>query len=125
MFGRSARPIRVQVFGKTDLGRSRDHNEDRFLVADLTRRDPSLQPQVRQHDLGERGSLFVVADGMGGAAAGELASEMATETIYQHLTKAWNAEEEATPQRFAYRLKEAVEVANASIHAHAKAHPEV
>ena len=30
-----------------------------------------------------------------------------------------------TPQRFAYRLKEAVEVANASIHSHAKAHPEV
>ena len=121
----SKKSIRVQVFGKTDLGRSRDHNEDRFLVADLTRRDPSLWPQVRQHDLGERGSLFVVADGMGGAAAGELASEMATETIYQHLVRTWNAEERLTPQRFAYRLKEAIEVANSSIHAHAKAHPEV
>jgi protein phosphatase len=121
----SKKSIRVQVFGKTDLGRSRDHNEDRFLVADLTRKDPSLQPQVRQHDLGERGSLFVVADGMGGAAAGELASEMATETIYQHLVRTWNAEEQITPQRFAYRLKEAIEVANSSIHAHAKAHPAV
>jgi PPM family protein phosphatase len=121
----SKRSIRVQVFGKTDLGRSRDHNEDSFLVADLTRKDPSLQPQVRRHDLGERGSLFVVADGMGGAAAGELASEMATATIYQHLVRTWNAEEELTPQRFAYRLKEAIEVANSSIHAHAKAHPEV
>src|SRR5258705_1298575 len=125
MFGRSAKPIRVQVFGKTDVGRSREHNEDRFLVADLTRKDASLQPQVRQHDLGERGSLFVVADGMGGAAAGELASQMATDTIFAHLLKAWNAEMEATPQRFAHRLKEAVEVANANIHAHAKAHPEV
>ena len=125
MFGRSAKPIRVQVFGKTDVGRSREHNEDRFLVADLTRKDASLQPQVRQHDLGERGSLFVVADGMGGAAAGELASQMATDTIFAHLVKAWNAETEATPQRFAHRLKEAVEVANANIHAHAKAHPEV
>src|SRR2546425_268493 len=124
MFGRS-RPIRVEVFAKTDLGRTRDHNEDRFLVADLTRKDASLQPQVRQHDLGERGSLFVVADGMGGAAAGELASQMATDTIFAHLLKAWNAETEATPQRFAHRLKEAVEVANANIHAHAKAHPEV
>jgi PPM family protein phosphatase len=124
LFG-SKKPIRVQVFAKTDQGRTRDHNEDRFLVADLGRRDTSLQPQLRQHDLGERGSVFVVADGMGGAAAGELASQMATETIYQHLTKAWIAEEDATPQRFAYRLKEAVEVANASIHAHAKAHPEV
>src|ERR1700694_1165974 len=126
MFGRSSsKPIRVEVFGKTALGRTRDHNEDRFLVADLTRRTASLQPQVRQHDIGERGSLFVVADGMGGAAAGELASEMATDIIYAHLVKTWNAEEELTPQRFAYRLKEAVEVANSSIHAHAKAHPEV
>src|SRR6266404_2785645 len=124
MFGRS-RPIRVEVFAKTDLGRSRDHNEDRFLVADLTRKTASLQPDVRQHDVGPRGTLLVVADGMGGAAAGEVASEMATDTIYAHLLKTWNAEHEATPQRFAYRLKEAVEVANASIHAHAKAHPEV
>ena len=125
MFGRSAKPIRVEVFGKTDLGRTRDHNEDRFLVADLSRKTASLLPDVRQHDIGPRGTLLVVADGMGGAAAGELASEMATDTIYAHLLKTWNAENEVTPQRFAYRLKEAVEVANASIHAHAKAHPEV
>jgi serine/threonine protein phosphatase PrpC len=124
MFGRS-KPIRVEVFGKTDLGRAREHNEDRFLVADLTKKAASLQPEVRQHDIGPRGTLFVVADGMGGAAAGEVASEMATDTIYSHLMKTWNAEDEATPQRFAYRLKEAVEVANSSIHAHAKAHPEV
>ena len=124
MFGRN-KAIRVEVFGKTDLGRTRDHNEDRFLVADLTRKAASLLPDVRQHDIGPRGTLFVVADGMGGAAAGELASEMATDTIYAHLVKTWNAEHEVTPQRFAYRLKEAVEVANASIHAHAKAHPEV
>jgi protein phosphatase len=124
MFGRS-RPVRVEVFGKTDLGRTRDHNEDRFLVADLTRKAASLLPDVRQHDIGPRGTLLVVADGMGGAAAGEVASEMATDTIYSHLVKTWNDEDEVTPQRFAFRLKEAVEVANASIHAHAKAHPEV
>ena len=125
MFGRSAKPVKVQVFGKTDLGRTRDHNEDAFLVADLTRKDASLQPTVRQHEIADRGSLFVVADGMGGAAAGELASQMATETIFQHLSRTWSEDEEQTPQRFAYRLKEAVEVANDTIHAHAKAHPEV
>src|SRR6266702_3949541 len=125
MFGRSSKPIKVQVFAKTDLGKTRDHNEDRFLVADLTRREASLLPNVREHDVGERGSLFVVADGMGGAAAGELASEMATETIYQQMLRAWGGERETTPQRFAYRLKEAVEVANGHIHAYAKAHPDV
>jgi PPM family protein phosphatase len=125
MFGRSAKPIKVQVFAKTDQGKTRDHNEDRFLVADLTRQDASLQAAVREHEVGERGSLFVVADGMGGAAAGELASEMATDTIYAHLVKIWAGDREATAQKFAYRLKEAVEVANAHIHSYAKAHPEV
>src|SRR3989440_2552295 len=124
VFGRSAKPIRVEVFAKSDLGRTRDHNEDKFLVADLTKKSASLLPEVRRHDIGPRGTLLVVADGMGGAAAGEVASAMATDTIYAHLMKTWNAEDEVTPQRFAYRLKEAVEVANASIHAHARAHPE-
>ncbi len=125
MFGRSSKPVKVEVFAKTDRGRTRDHNEDRFLVADLTRQEASLLPDVREHDVGERGSLFVVADGMGGAAAGEVASEMATDTIYQQMIRAWGREREATPHRFAYRLKEAVEVANGHIHAYAKAHPEV
>ena len=124
-FFTTRRPIRVEVFAKSDLGRTRDHNEDKFLVADLTKKSASLLPEVRRHDIGPRGTLLVVADGMGGAAAGEVASAMATDTIYAHLMKTWNAEDEVTPQRFAYRLKEAVEVANASIHAHAKAHPEV
>ena len=125
MFGRSRKSTQIRVFGKTDLGRTRDHNEDRFLVADLSRRDASLQPQVRQHEVGDHGSLLVVADGMGGAAAGELASEMATDTIYAQMLKAWGQETEATAQRFAYRLREAVEVANSHIHSYAKMHPEV
>lgn len=125
MFRRSPKPIRAVVFARTDRGRTRDHNEDRFLVADLSRREASLVPSVRQHDVGERGSLFMVADGMGGAAAGELASEMATETIYAQLLRTWVGEADATAQRFAHRLKEAVEVANGQIHAYAKAHPEL
>ena len=125
MFGRSSKPIRVQVFARTDLGKTREHNEDCFLVADLTRGERSADRVPRQHELGERGSLLVVADGMGGAAAGEIASVMATDTIFEQMRKMWGAEKEATAQRFAYRLKEAVEVANTHIHTYAKAHPEV
>ncbi len=123
-FGRS-RAVRVRVFAKTDTGRTRDHNEDNFLVADLTRPEASLKPHVREHAIGERGSLFVVADGMGGAAAGEVASEMATQTIYDQLVEHWVEDSDVTPQRFAYRLRESVETANQRIHEHAKAHPEV
>ena len=77
LFGSKRHAIRISVFGKTDQGRTREHNEDCFLVADLTARQASLQPEVREHTIGERGSLIVVADGMGGAAAGEIASQMA------------------------------------------------
>jgi len=125
MFGRASKPTRIRVFGKTDLGRVREHNEDRFLVADLSRRQASLLPNVREHEVGEHGSLLVVADGMGGAAAGEIASEMATDTIYAHMLKEWRAEPAPTAQRFAYRLREAVEAANSHIHSYATAHPEM
>ncbi len=125
MFGRSAKPIRVQVLGRTDLGKTREHNEDCYLVADLTRGERAGDSAPRQQEIGERGSLLVVADGMGGAAAGEIASVMATDTIFDQMRKMWGAEQEATAQRFAYRLKEAVEVANTHIHSYAKAHPEV
>jgi PPM family protein phosphatase len=123
MFGR-AKAITIRVFAKSDLGKARDHNEDNFLVADLSRRDCTAPASEREYELGDRGLLLVVADGMGGAAAGELASEMATDTIYKQLLSSWLREQEATGQRFATRLKEAVESANIEIHNYAKAHPE-
>ena len=121
---RKKKPVRVQVFAKTDPGMTRDHNEDCFLVADLTRAAASLQPAVREHDVGEGGSLFLITDGMGGAAAGEVASEMAAETIFGHLSSVWRADRPKDPETFAFRLREAVENANRAIHEHAAAHPE-
>ena len=121
----TGRPVKVSVFGKTDLGRTREHNEDTFLVADLSTGNASLHPEVRLHEVGPRGSLFMVADGMGGAAAGELASAMAADLIYRHLATAWASDEDASPERFAYRMKEAVELANQQIYSYAREHPEV
>jgi serine/threonine protein phosphatase PrpC len=118
-------PVRVSVFGKTDLGLTRDHNEDTFLVADLSAGNSSLQPDVRNHEVGPRGSLFMVADGMGGAAAGELASAMAAEVIYGHLSSTWTQDEEVSAARFAYRMKEAVELANQRIYLYARENPDV
>jgi protein phosphatase len=117
--------VRVSVFAKTDLGRTREHNEDTFLVADLSTGNASLQPDVRNHLIGSRGSLFMVADGMGGAAAGELASAMAADLIYRHMSTAWARDETATAARFAFRMKEAVELANTQIYTYAREHPEV
>jgi protein phosphatase len=117
--------VRVSVFGKTDLGRTRDHNEDTFLVADLSGGNASLQPEVRNHVIGKWGSLFMVADGMGGAAAGELASAMAADHIYRHLVTNWVHDGSPTAERFAFRMKEAVELANDQLYSYAREHPEV
>ncbi|MDX2193595.1 MAG: protein phosphatase 2C domain-containing protein [Gemmatimonadales bacterium] len=118
--------VRVSVRGRTDLGRTRDHNEDTFLVADLSTRrsDPTLV-EVVEHEVGPRGSLFMVADGMGGAAAGEVASAMASAAIYEHLTTAWPEDADGSGTRFAYRLREAVEIANGRIHQYSLDHPDV
>src|SRR5258708_12885378 len=96
MFGRPSnpKPIKVRVFAKTDLGKTRDHNEDSFLVADLTRGDASLQPTVREHELGPRGTLLVVADGIVGAAAGRVTRDMATKTIQAALQEAARGQNE-------------------------------
>jgi protein phosphatase len=116
--------IVVHVFGKTDVGRTREHNEDSFLVADLNTMNATLQPEVRTHHPGEMGSLFMVADGMGGAAAGEVASAMATEVVLQELDGRWRSAATHDGETFARAIKSAAETANARIHRYATEHPE-
>jgi protein phosphatase len=104
--------IAIEVYGKTDVGLIREHNEDNFLVADVTTavraadgRDPFT------FKLGDKGALLLVCDGMGGAAAGEVASQMAADAIYEALVK-------APPQPrdgFARLMRHAVERANEAI----------
>jgi serine/threonine protein phosphatase PrpC len=117
--------VRVSVFGKSDLGRSREHNEDAFLVADLASDEVVPQPAVQHYAVGPRGALFMVADGMGGAAAGEVASAMATHLIFTHMATVWPTDPDPSGMRFAYRLREAVELANERIYHHAILHPEM
>jgi len=78
--------IRVRLFGRTDVGQIREHNEDNFLVADLTRRSRSLMETDRVQGVAERGTVLGVCDGMGGAAAGEVASQLAVDIIYEKLS---------------------------------------
>lgn len=114
----------VHVFGRTDVGRTREHNEDAFVVADLTRGNATLQPEVRTHVVGDRGTLFMVADGMGGAAAGEIASAMAIEVVLRELSESFAAADAPNTEGFATALKTATSTANAHIHGFALEHPE-
>jgi protein phosphatase len=59
---RVAETLRIEVAGDTNVGMKRNHNEDNFAVL-------------------EDGGLYIVADGMGGHASGEVASKLAVDTI--------------------------------------------
>ena len=116
--------IAVHVFGKTDVGRTREHNEDAFVVADLTTNNALLPEKVRQQSAGPKGSLFMVADGMGGAAAGEIASAMAVEAILGEMRTTWIASPVSDTETFVRSIKAAAKSANEQIHAYASMHAE-
>jgi protein phosphatase len=79
---------------RTDTGRQRSANEDSLFV---------------------RAPIFVVADGMGGAQAGEVASKAAADAFDRELP-------EAPPERV---LRETIEAANRTIHEHARTDPDL
>jgi serine/threonine protein phosphatase PrpC len=120
----SSSPIVVHVYGRTDVGRTREHNEDAFIVADLNGEGAMPMDDVKEHIVSTKGALFMVADGMGGAAAGELASQMAIDVVLGELQKEWRRAPREDPQAFASALRTAAESANAQIHSYAAAHPE-
>jgi len=110
--------IRVNLFGRTDVGQIREHNEDNFLVADLTRKSRSLMEADRNQLIGERGTVMGVCDGMGGAAAGEVASQLAVDIIYEKLAQ---GDVPANHDDLARRLVFAVEEAGIRIFNEARA----
>src|SRR2546421_5086385 len=96
--------ITAVAYGKTDVGRQREHNEDQFLS---------------KPDLG----LFVVCDGMGGNNAGEVASALATTSLKnffeategRRLAAGSRKEDEALSEA-ELRLVLGVRKANADVH---------
>jgi PPM family protein phosphatase len=80
----SAAPALVKSHGITDRGKVRDSNEDHFLIAELVRAlwvHQSSVPHPQTRFGNNRGHIFLVADGVGGASAGEVASALTVSTI--------------------------------------------
>jgi protein phosphatase len=114
----------VDVSARTDVGRTREHNEDAFVVVDFATDDASLPASGRRQTVGPRGMLLMVADGMGGAAAGEIASAMAIDTLVEELRISWGTHPHPGPDTFVRCMAEAAHAANRKIHLYAGEHPD-
>jgi protein phosphatase len=96
----------VDDAGRTDVGRQRDHNEDYFHI----QTDIKKCETVSSCQLDVKG-LYILCDGMGGHASGEVASEMAAKTLCQYFDEHWSGEELPSDAT----LREAVFAANKAI----------
>jgi PPM family protein phosphatase len=104
--------VRIESAGASDVGRVRSNNEDNYrIVADM--------------------NLFVLSDGMGGEAHGEIASALAVETVVkhciageQHPASVVFGETQAGWSPLTKRLASGVHLANKKIFDSAEAHPE-
>ena len=92
----------MRVFARSDIGKERTKNEDHYYVSD----NPKLK-------------LFIVADGMGGYNGGEVASEIAVNSVKEYITgnfdKFKNSKEDIK-----IMIKNAIEYANSAIYERAK-----
>jgi len=101
----------IEMIGLTDTGMVRDHNEDCFLIV-------------------PESGIAILADGMGGHLAGEVASAMAVDQVIHYLLQAFARRRKDTPSSFDGRsfeagaLVEAIKAANGAIHAASAAKPE-
>ena len=79
--------MQLEIHVKSDVGRVRKGNEDNFLLLNLDSARfemggrPVVSASFASVELKEAGMVLAVSDGMGGALAGEVASQMAVETV--------------------------------------------
>ncbi len=98
--------ISLDDAGCTDIGHQRDHNEDYFgIYTQIQKQENPMSRSVQAR------GLYILCDGMGGHAAGEVASAMAVETLNRYFQDNWH---DQLPKEDIVR--EAVRLANQAIY---------
>jgi protein phosphatase len=123
--------VAVRSCGLTDRGQVRETNEDNFLIAELGRalwvHQASLPQEGTQFGR-NRGHIFLVADGMGGHQAGEVASALSLasiESFVLHLLRRFSNVQATDEQLVLKDFQLALRQADEQIIAEAAHHPEL
>jgi protein phosphatase len=117
----------VEVHATSHVGRVRKGNEDNYLLLDVPTCEAVTSPQddtdgtsveSRRYEVTERGVVLAVSDGMGGALAGEVASQLAVDTVSSRFNEPPDGGPTpgSTPDWLVAKLYEATLYANYLIH---------
>lgn len=125
------RSLAVRAYGATDKGQVRANNEDQFLVARLSKALQVVRtslPQPKNRQSSDCSHLFIVADGMGGHAAGEQASALAIDSVETYVLEAlkWFAHKEGDDDdKLLAEFRQALGLAHERVRHEAVDHPEL
>lgn len=110
----------IEIAARTDVGLVREHNEDSFLIGNLAHGTAFSENGSGILRAEAVPALLMVADGVGGAASGEIASSLATQVVFDKLReRAANGALKGAIV-IADSLTQAVQDANEAIHEHSK-----
>lgn len=127
--------LTVDIHATSHIGRVRKGNEDNYLVlhiSDVKAWTGSQEPnefvvESQRFEIDENGVVLAVSDGMGGALAGEVASQMAVETVSKKILDQ-DPEKTYTPDGYSAsligRLYDATVYANYLIHQQGRTDPQ-
>lgn len=95
----------IEDSGRTDIGRRRDHNEDAFSI----QLDLNKVETATERTLHARG-LYLICDGMGGHAGGEIASALAVDVLQDYFETHWQGPQLPSEQIVIEAIRQANQV---------------